>query len=130
MARVHKSSKRRTERKALTVSHRARLLEELRGDPKLAVEYLNAAAEDQDPRTYLAALRNVAESQGMANVAIAAGVPRESLYRALSAEGNPRFDTLHAILRAAGLKLTVRRAAVTAPKAAAPRVHYGARRPG
>jgi probable addiction module antidote protein len=94
----------------MTVSHRARLIEELRADPELAVEYLNAAAEEQDPRVYLAALRTVAESQGMANVAQAAGVPRESLYRALSGGGNPRFDTLHAILRAAGFKLTVSRA--------------------
>ena len=109
MARVQES-KPKAGRKALTVSHRARLVEELRGTPELAVEYLNAAAEDDDPRVYLIALRTVAEAQGMASVAIAAGVPRESLYRALSAGGNPRFDTLHAILKAAGFKLAVRRA--------------------
>ena len=110
MARVRRASKPRIHRKPMTVSHRARLIGELRADPELAVEYLNAAAEEQDPRVYLAALRTVAESQGMANVAQAAGVPRESLYRALSGSGNPRFDTLHAILRAAGFKLTVSRA--------------------
>ena len=109
MARIQKSSKPAVRRKALTTSHRARLVEELRVDPELAVEYLNAAAEDDDPRIYLSALRAVAEAQGMASVASAAGVPRESLYRALSEGGNPRFDTLHAILRAAGLKLVVRR---------------------
>jgi addiction module antidote-like protein len=37
----------------------------------------------------------------MAKVAKAAGVPRESLYRALSADGNPRFSTLQAVLKAA-----------------------------
>ena len=109
MARVQKSPKPQARRKALTVSHRARVVEELRADPDLAVEYLNAAAEDDDPRIYLSALRAVAEAKGMANLAGAAGVPRESLYRALSEGGNPRFDTLHAILRAAGLKLAVRR---------------------
>jgi probable addiction module antidote protein len=109
MARVQRP-KAKTRRKALTVSHRTRLLQELRGDPELAVEYLNAAAEEDDPRIYLGALRAVAEAQGMAQVASAAGVPRESVYRALSAGGNPRFDTLHAILRAAGFKLAVRRA--------------------
>jgi DNA-binding phage protein len=36
-------------------------------------------------------------------------VPRESLYRALSPGGNPRFSTLYVILKAAGLKLAVRR---------------------
>lgn len=110
MARVRKPEKVRSARKALTVSHRERLIEELRAEPELAAEYLNAAGEDGDPRVYLAALRTVAEAQGMAKVARAAGVPRESLYRALSTGGNPRFSTLHAILKAAGLKMTVQRA--------------------
>ncbi len=110
MERVRKSKKGRVARKALTVSHRERLVAELRADPALAASYLNAAAEDEDPRVYLAALRTLAEAEGMAKVAKAAGVPRESLYRALSPGGNPRFSTLHAILRAAGLKLAVERA--------------------
>jgi probable addiction module antidote protein len=82
--------------KELTVSHRERLVAELRAEPKLAADCLNAAAEDGDARVYLAALRTVAEAKRMAKVAKAAGVPRESLYRALSASGNPRFSTLHA----------------------------------
>ncbi len=110
MARVRKSQAARSTRKTLTVSHRVRLVAELREDPRLAAAYLNAAAEDGDPRVYLAALRTVAEAEGMAKIAKAAGVPRESLYRALSPNGNPRFSTLHAILRAAGLKLAVERA--------------------
>ena len=109
MARIRKPEKKRSAAKALSVSHRERLVEELRADPALAAEYLNAAAEDGDPRVYLTALRTVAEAQGMAKVAKAAGVPRESLYRALSADGNPRFSTLHAILKAAGLKIAVER---------------------
>lgn len=109
MARIRKPEKRHAAARELSVSHRERLVEELRADPALAAEYLNAAAEDDDPRVYLAALRTVAEAQGMAKVARAAGVPRESLYRALSAGGNPRFSTLHAILRAAGLKMGVQR---------------------
>lgn len=110
MAGVRKTKKARSNPKELTVSHRMRLIAELRGDSELAAEYLNAAAEDSDPRVYLAALRTVAEAQGMAKVAKAAGVPRESLYRALSGDGNPRFSTLHAILKAAGLKMAVERA--------------------
>jgi probable addiction module antidote protein len=109
MARVRKAEKRRPTAKDLTVSHRERVIEELRADPELAAEYLNAAAEDDDPRIYLTALRTVAEAQGMAKVAKAAGVPRESLYRALSSGGNPRFSTLHAILKAAGLRMAVQR---------------------
>jgi len=107
MARVRKSEKARSTRKELTVSHRERLVGELRSDPALAAAYLSEAAEDGDPRVYLAALRTVAEAKGMAKLAKAAGVPRESLYRALSSSGNPRFSTLHAVLKAAGLKMAV-----------------------
>ena len=107
MARVRTAQKARSKRKDLTVSHRERLVAELRGDPALVAEYLNAAAEDGDPRVYIAALRTVAEARGMARIAKAAGVPRESLYRALSSSGNPRFSTLYAILKAAGLKMAV-----------------------
>jgi probable addiction module antidote protein len=110
MARVRRAKKGHPRAKGLTVSHRGSLISELRADPNLATEYLNAAAEEKDRRVYLAALRTVAEAKGMAKVAKAAGVPRESLYRALSAGGNPRLSTLHAILKAAGLKLAVERA--------------------
>jgi probable addiction module antidote protein len=64
------------------VSHHDRLLAELRGDPELAAEYLNAAAHDGDPRVYLAALRTIAVENGIAKVAKAAGAQRESQYRA------------------------------------------------
>lgn len=76
--------------------------------------YLNAALEDGDPAVLLAALRNVAQAKGgMAALAKAAGVSRESLYRTLSRKGNPKIETLTTLLRALGLKLAVapRRAA-------------------
>ena len=79
-------------------------------DPGFAAEYLTAAAEDPEPVVYLSALRNVAEARGMSEVAEAAGIPRESLYRALSPKGNPRWRTLAAIIHATGMKLTVTRA--------------------
>ena len=65
MARVRKSEKARASVKELTVSHRDRLIEELRADPELAAGYLNAAAEDGDPRVVLTALRTVAEAQAI-----------------------------------------------------------------
>jgi DNA-binding phage protein len=46
----------------LSVSHRDRLVEELRAEAGLAAEYLRAAAEDGDPRVYLIALRTVARA--------------------------------------------------------------------
>lgn len=90
-----------------TASHRKRLIKELRADPKLAREYLVAAIEDDDPRALLSALRTVAEARGMARVAEAAGMPRESLDRALSPKGNPRLSTLLAVIKAAGFRLSL-----------------------
>ncbi len=89
------------------VSHRERLVEELRADPKLARAYLVEAAKDDDPRVLLSALRTVAEAQGIARLASAAGIPRESLYRALSPKGNPRLSTLFAVIKAAGFRLSL-----------------------
>lgn len=91
-----------------SISHDKALAEELRDDPEFAAEYLRAAIEDSDePKVLLLALRQVAEARGVAKVAKAAGVERESLYRALSAKGNPRLSTLVAVTRAIGLKLTI-----------------------
>lgn len=93
-------------RKAST-SHDDALVRRLRKDPDFAAEYLKAALEDgDDPRTLLLALRHVAQAHGIARVAKAAGIERESLYRALSVHGNPRLSTLFAVARAVGFKVT------------------------
>lgn len=77
---------------------------------KDVVAYLNTALEDGDPAVLLEALRNVARAKGgIGALAKAAGVSRESLYRTLSRRGNPKIDTVMALLRAMGLKLTVDR---------------------
>lgn len=90
------------------ISHDAALVAELRADPAFATAYLKAAlAESEDPRVLLIALRQVASAHGMAEVAGRARIERESMYRALSAKGNPRFSTIVAILGALGLTLTV-----------------------
>ena len=88
------------------VKHNDWLYEQLR-EPGFAAEYLTAAAEDEEPVVFLQALRKVAEVQGMAKVAKRAGIPRESLYRMLSAKGNPRWSTLAPVVRATGLKLEI-----------------------
>jgi probable addiction module antidote protein len=80
-------------------------------DATYAAAYLTAAMEDDEPIVYLQALRHVAEAHGMAKIAEASGIPRESLYRALSAKGNPRWSTLAAILKGTGLQLTIAPAA-------------------
>ena len=87
-----------------TVKHNDWLYEQLK-DMDFASQYLTAAAEDEEPAIFLLALRKVAESQGMSQVASRVGIPRESLYRALSEKGNPRWSTLAPIVRAIGMKL-------------------------
>ncbi|MBF0097270.1 MAG: putative addiction module antidote protein [Magnetococcales bacterium] len=90
-----------------SVSHMDALVQELRDDPELAKEYLQAAMEDEEEPAVLLALRHVAEAYGMPKVAETAGIHRESLYRALSPKGNPTLRTLMAVLKAVGLRLTV-----------------------
>src|ERR1700691_6817692 len=91
-----------------SVSHNEGIVRRLREDSDFAAEYLKAAFEDEDePRVLLIALRYLAQAQGIAKVAKAAGIERESLYRALSVRGNPRLSTLVAVTKAVGLKLTV-----------------------
>ncbi|MDP3279490.1 MAG: putative addiction module antidote protein [Nitrosomonas sp.] len=89
------------------------VVELLQNDPAFADEYLTAALDEASQpggrEALLAALRHIAEAQGMATVAERAGIPRESLYRALSTKGNPTIKTLLAVINAAGLKLSVHR---------------------
>ena len=91
-----------------SVSHEDAIIRRLRKDPEFAAGYLKAALEDQnEPSVLLLTLRHLAMARGIAKVAKAAGVERESLYRALSIRGNPRLSTLVAVAKAIGLRLTV-----------------------
>ena len=91
-----------------SISHDGVMVRRIRRDPQFAAEYLRAALEESDePRVLLLALRHVAQARGIAKIAKSAGVERESLYRALSANGNPRLSTLYAVAKAVGLRLTL-----------------------
>jgi probable addiction module antidote protein len=93
---------------AASVSHDDAVARELREDPALAAAYLKAAlAESDEPKVLLIALRQLAKAHGIARIAKEAQIERESLYRALSAKGNPRFSTIVAVVHALGLVLTV-----------------------
>ncbi len=67
--------------------------------------YLEAALEDGDPALVTAALGDIARAKGMSQIARETGLGRESLYKALSSEGNPEFSTVMKVVRALGLKL-------------------------
>ena len=71
------------------------------------VAYMEDALETDDPTFIAMALGTIARARGMAQVAKTAGLSRESLYKALSAEGNPEFGTILRVMKALGLKLSV-----------------------
>ena len=75
------------------------------------IAYLEAALEEDDPRVVAAALGDIARAKGMSQVARDAGLGRESLYKALSPEGNPEFGTVMKVIRALGLSLHASRCA-------------------
>lgn len=93
------------------------LLHEWLSDPEEALMYLNVALEDEDPRVFMLALRNVAKVQGgLSAGAGKARVSRENWYRSLSRAGNPSLKSLSAVLGALGLRLSVRQAPVEGKK--------------
>ena len=63
--------------------------------------------ELDDPAALLVALRAVAKAHGMAEVARRADMGDKSLFRALSENGNPTITTVHKVLHAVGLRLSV-----------------------
>jgi probable addiction module antidote protein len=80
--------------------------EYLKTDEDIA-QYLEAVFEDGDPALITHALGVIARAKGMSQIAQAAGLGRESLYKALSPDGNPEFATVLKVMRALGLKLKV-----------------------
>lgn len=69
--------------------------------------YLEASLEENDASLVAAALGDIARSHGMTEIAREAGLGRESLYKALSEDGNPEFATVLKVIRALGLRLHV-----------------------
>jgi probable addiction module antidote protein len=74
---------------------------------KDVIAYLDAALEDGDPTLIAAVLGDIARSKGMSRIAKKTGLGRESLYKALSREGNPELMTVLKVMHALGLKLKV-----------------------
>lgn len=72
---------------------------------KDVIAYLEAAFEDGDSGVVAAALGDIARAKGMTKIARRAGLGRESLYKALSAGGNPELGTVLRVVRALGIRL-------------------------
>jgi probable addiction module antidote protein len=84
------------------------LAEHLR-TPEERAAYLQATLEDcnGDVQEVMQALGDIARSEGMTHVARESGLSRESLYKALSGDRNPNFDTIYKVMAALGLQLNI-----------------------
>jgi probable addiction module antidote protein len=69
--------------------------------------YLKEVFEEGDPALIASALGTVARARGISSIAKETGLTRETLYRALSPEGNPTLSTLAAVTKALGFRLSV-----------------------
>jgi probable addiction module antidote protein len=78
--------------------------------PEAIAAYIEAAFEDGEPALITHALSVVARAIGMSQLAGDAGVTREALYKALTAEGDPKLSTFIGVLKALGMRLTARAA--------------------
>lgn len=67
--------------------------------------YLQAALEEGDASLVVRALGNIARARGMSQIARKTGLRRESLYKALSPDGNPEFATVLKVVQALGIEL-------------------------
>jgi len=89
---------------AKTRSRKWDVADHLKGDADMAA-YLEAALEDGDPALVAAALGDIARAKGMSGIAKETGLGRESLYKALSWDGNPEISTVLKVVKALGLQL-------------------------
>jgi probable addiction module antidote protein len=76
----------------------------LKSDEDMAA-YLEAALEEGDAALFTAALGDIARAKGMTEIARITGLGRESLYKALSPDGNPEFATVLKVMHSLGLDL-------------------------
>jgi probable addiction module antidote protein len=88
------------------------LVEKLKNDKELADEFLKASVEEYsenvDKEELLLALRHLAEANGFSKLAKESGLTRDVFYKSLAPKGNPKLDTLMAILRALKYTITIR----------------------
>lgn len=76
--------------------------------PEMIASYIEAIMEEADPALITLALGNIARSKGMTEIAKKTGVTREGLYKALSADGDPKLTTFLGVIKSLGLRLSVK----------------------
>ncbi|WP_456027200.1 addiction module antidote protein [Pseudomonas capeferrum] len=88
--------------------------------PQVISAYLAQSMKSQDPQVFMKALAEVAKAQGVNKVAEAAGVNRESLYKTLKGGSKTRYETIHKLMLALGVELTVQPIALNQATSAKP----------
>lgn len=89
-------------------SHEEATIQEFKDSPQEAAAYLSAVLEDGDQEEVLLALRRIATAfGGVPKLAEQTDLNATTLYRTLSARGNPEMKSLMAILKAMGMRLAV-----------------------
>jgi probable addiction module antidote protein len=73
--------------------------------PEQIAAYLTEALETGDTAFLCTALDTIARAKGMSSVAKATGLGRESLYKSLSGNSKPEFDTIAKVVQSFGVKL-------------------------
>lgn len=71
-------------------------------DEEMVQVYLNAVLEEGDAQEIIVALGHIAKAIGMSKIAEQTGLSRPSLYKALSVESKPQFETILKVIRAIG----------------------------
>ncbi|MFA6409608.1 MAG: addiction module antidote protein [Gammaproteobacteria bacterium] len=107
-----KTSTKKTKNITRTADYHEWLINSLRSNPKEAEMYLQAAFEeyqtDNNTEALLLAMRNVAEARGgISKLSKQTKLNRESLYKTLSARGNPKLQTFGVLLNALGFRLSI-----------------------
>ena len=70
-------------------------------------QYLTDAYEDEDPAVFVIALGHAIKHKGVAEIAEAAGLNRESLYKVINGNVQPKWDTIHRLMHALGVHFLV-----------------------
>lgn len=76
-------------------------------DKEMISEYLNTVLEEGNSSEIIVAIGHIAKAIGMSKIAEVTGLSRPDLYKALSADSRPQFDTILKVLRAVGGHLNV-----------------------
>jgi probable addiction module antidote protein len=74
-------------------------------DEDVIAEYLSLVLEENNPGLLLSAIGQIAKARGMAKIAADSGLGRESLYKTLNENSQPRFDTIMKVLGAMNIKM-------------------------